>query len=338
MASQANGSFSPNCCDGVMTFNHISLISHADWSVNPAKRWVAVAVLQSSGRWLFCELSNVVDPSILFSHLKSLKSKPGCILSGFDFPIGVPYSYALKTGITDFLSFLPLLGQAEWAKFFLPAVLPSEISLHRPFYPAKPGSSRRSHLENGLGIPFDRLYRLCEVGQVNRRAACPLFWTMGGQQVGKAAISGWRDLLTPALSDPALNLKIWPFSGSLAKLFHLGAFVIVESYPAEFYTHLGLSFSSFNRRSKRRYSDRKANADHLISWALAHKIDLDFSITQMLLDGFGEGLAGEDRFDALVGLYGMINVVLGCHPTGEPLLPHISRIEGWIFGQEGSQA
>ncbi|OGO13459.1 MAG: hypothetical protein A2029_00915 [Chloroflexi bacterium RBG_19FT_COMBO_47_9] len=50
--------------------------------------------------------------------------------------------------------------------------------------------------------------------------------------------------------------------------------------------------------------------------------------------GFGDFPDGEDRFDALVGLYGMINVVLGNHPSGEPVPPHIYKIEGWIFGQE----
>jgi hypothetical protein len=338
MVSRAIGSFSLSYYDSVTTLRHASLVSHADWSVNPSKRWIAVAILQPGGRWTICELVNVPNPSKIFNHLKSLQILPGCILSGFDFPIGLPYQYALKAGITDFLNVLPLLGQKSWEKFYQPAESASEISLYRPFYPAKPGGSRRSHLADGLGIPFSQLYRLCEVGRINRRAACPLFWTLGGQQVGKAAISGWRDLLTLTLSDPSLNQKIWPFSGSLDELCQPGASVIVETYPAEFYTHLGLSFSSSSRRSKRRRSDRLIYLDHLLSWASALQIDLSSSITHMLQDGFGDDPAGEDRFDAFVGLYGMINVILGNHPAGEPLPPHISRVEGWIFGQEGSQA
>lgn len=321
----------------VTTFKHVSLVSHADWSVNSIKRWVAVVVQQPGGRWTVSELSNVRDPTSLFSHLKSLQRIPGCILSGFDFPIGVPYAYAQKVGIHKFLTTLPVLGQKSWSEFYLPAAHPSEISLQRPFYPAKPGSSRRFHLENGLGLHFDQLFRLCEVGQINRRAAYPLFWTMGGQQVGKAAISGWRDLLTPALSDLSLSLKIWPFSGSLAELIQPGAAIVVETYPAEFYTHLGLLFSSASRLSKRRCSDRRFYAHHLITWASKHDVDLPISISQMLLDGFDDSPTGEDRFDAVVGLYGMINVIQGNHPTGEPLLPQISQVEGWIFGQEGSQ-
>jgi hypothetical protein len=322
----------------VSIFDQVSLVSHADWSVNPAKRWAAVARREPTGRWSFCELINVSHPSTLFSHLKSLQITPGCILSGFDFPIGLPYYYAIKTGVSNFLATLPCLGHADWDQFYLPATLPSEISLLRPFYPAKPGSSRRAHLENGLGIPFNHLYRLCEVGQINRRPAAPLFWTMGSQQVGKAAISGWRDLLTPALSDPAINLKIWPFSGTLLECCQTGAIVAVETYPAEFSTHLGLSFSSTSRHSKRRSTDRKIVAKQLLSYASALDLDLDASVREMLSAGFGDDPAGEDRFDALIGLYGMINVIQGNHPTGEPLPPHISTVEGWIFGQKGSQA
>jgi hypothetical protein len=67
---------------------------------------------------------------------------------------------------------------------------------------------------------------------------------LGSQQVGKAAISGWRDLLTPALTDKSLNFTIWPFSGSLKNCCLPGNLVALESYPAEFYNHLGLSFTS----------------------------------------------------------------------------------------------
>ncbi len=228
------------------------------------------------------------------------------------------------------------MGQNEWGEFYQPAKIPAEISLFRPFYPFKPGASKRSHLESGLGIPFTDLYRLCEARHNNRRAACPLFWTLGGQQVGKAACVGWRDLLVPALSDPAIHLNIWPFSGSLSTLCLPGNAVVVETYPAEYYPHLGLPFSSARNISKRRRSDRLLYAHHLLNWAERHHLDLNPSICEELRDGFGDAIDGEDRFDAIVGLYGMINVVQGFHPSGEPLLPHISTIEGWIFGQEGS--
>jgi hypothetical protein len=52
-------------------------------------------------------------------------------------------------------------------------------------------------------------------------------------------------------------------------------------------------------------------------------------------DGFGPG-GGDDRFDAAVGLFGMLNVVLGRRPSGEPDDPVVRRIEGWILGQSAS--
>ncbi len=297
---------------------------------------MALAVLQADHHWLVSELIRVARPSNLFSLLKSRVVQPGCILSGFDFPIGIPSAYALKSKITDFLSVLPIFSHAAWVEFYLPAEEPSQICLQRPFYPAKPGNSRRSHLEQGLEIPFAQLYRLCEVGHQNRRAACPLFWTLGGQQVGKAAISGWEDLLAPALDNPTINFLIWPFSGPLTSLCLPGNIVAVETYPAEFYAHLGLSFSSPIRRSKRRQADRRSFAGQLISWAKLNHLELADPIIANIQSGFGDKLDGEDQFDALVGLYGMINVILGNHSFSEPRLPVITKIEGWIFGQEGS--
>ena len=40
----------------------------------------------------------------------------------------------------------------------------------------------------------------------------------------------------------------------------------------------------------------------------------------------------DDRFDALVGLLGMLSVVLGNRPDGAPG-DEPTRIEGWILGQ-----
>jgi len=52
-----------------------------------------------------------------------------------------------------------------------------------------------------------------------------------------------------------------------------------------------------------------------------------------LKDGFGASPDGEDRFDAVIGLFGMINVILGNRPAGEPEEEAIRKIEGWILGQ-----
>jgi hypothetical protein len=80
--------------------------------------------------------------------------------------------------------------------------------------------------------------------------------------------------------------------------------------------------------------DRMAFIDQLITRAESYDLDLDDSILGFVKDGFGIDLEGEDRLDAFVGVYGMINIVLGNHPVEEPILPHFSKIEGWIFGHE----
>ncbi|NJD59434.1 MAG: DUF429 domain-containing protein [Anaerolineales bacterium] len=318
-----------------MAFRDVSLIAHVDWSVNPTKCWVAVAAKQPDRHWIITELNNVSAPGGIFRHLVSSLQVHGCVLAGFDFPIGLPIAYAQKVHITDYLSALVNFGYPDWESFYSPCDFAEEISLHRPFYPARPGGAKRAFLEHSLDLSFAQLYRLCEIAHDSRRSACPLFWTLGSQQVGKAAISGWRDLLTPALTDKSQNLTIWPFSGSLENCCLPGNLVALETYPAEFYHHLGLSFTSPILKSKRCHQDRLSFAEPLLSWAQSHNIHLKPGVRSDILDGFGDCPEGEDRFDALVGLYGMINVVQGHHPTGEPLAPYLSKIEGWIFGQEG---
>ncbi len=317
------------------TFKHATVISHADWSKDPAKRWAAVAILQADHHWLLGDLINVSDPSHFFKQLISLQATPGCILAGFDFPIGLPSVYAARVGISSFLDALPSFGHGAWQDFYTPADEAGQVSLYRPFYPYRSGHARRQYLEHALGMPFKDLYRLCERSHQNRRSACPLFWTMGGQQVGKAAISGWQSLLAPALSNPGLHLRIWPFSGPLSGLCLPGNLVMVETYPAEFYSHLGLSFLGPVRLSKRRQTDRASFAGHLLTWAHDHHLTLPAPLPDIIRNGFGDLPAGEDQFDTLVGLYGMINVVLGGHTFWEPSIPAISQVEGWIFGQEG---
>ena len=44
-------------------------------------------------------------------------------------------------------------------------------------------------------------------------------------------------------------------------------------------------------------------------------------------------LGADDRFDPVVGVFGMLNVVRGARLSGEPENPAIRRIEGWILGQ-----
>lgn len=301
-------------------------IFHADWGTAPSKRWLARAMLGADGRY------TAHAPTIIIGHenlIPSIRSEIGndvCALVGFDFPIGIPASYARLAGVTDFKSFLRGLGNAKWADFYNVARVPSEISVHRPFYPFAPGGRKQSHLLNAFGLDAtDDLRRECEKQQASRRAACPLFWTLGANQVGKGTIIGWRDVLAPALRDDAA-VRIWPFDGRLDELLRPGAIVIAETYPAECY---GWFFAE-PLKSKRNQDARKRASAPLLERAQSIGLELEGELVRAIEEGFPEG---DDAFDAVVGLFGMVEVVTGRRQPGEPTKDRIRRLEGWILGQ-----
>jgi hypothetical protein len=307
------------------------LVVHADWSLSPAKRWMAAAVRRNDDTYILQAPEPVGDPLTWLDRLRA-DTRTGGVFLGLDFPLGLPLSYAARVGVDNFFDLLPRLGSGEWADFYHVAAAPEEISVRRPFYPFRPGRTRQQHLLDGLGVHhIDELRRQCDRGYAGRRPAAPIFWTMGAQQVGKAAIAGWRDVLGPALQ-ARTNVYLWPFAGALDELLSRGGITIAESYPAEFYGHLSLSFPP-GRGGKRSRAARAANAAPLLAWAQANPVTLSDELFASIQDGFGEPAAGEDHFDAVVGLFGMLNVLFGHRPPEEPADEQVRRVEGWILGQ-----
>jgi len=316
-------------------------VAHADWGVAPRKRWVAAATLDDSGAYLADAPRTVRLTGPIRERMSLPASMPGAALLGFDFPIGLPAAYAAATGITSFCSALLEFGSGQWSEFFEVAVGRGDISLRRPFYPVScptKGLRKQADLTNALGLSMKHLLRRCERATATRRAACSLFWTLGGNQVGKGALSGWREILQPALRSEGSRLVIWPFDGELGELIAGNADVVAETYPAEFYGHLGVRLDSQLRGGKRSQTARQANGPILIEWSRRHGIRLTESLRSALMGGFGPGGDGEDPFDAVIGLLGMLNVVLGGRPTGEPSDPAVRQLEGWILGQEFADA
>ena len=309
------------------------LVVHADWSTSPAKRWQAVAVREETANQPSYRLfapEPVGDTATWLDRLRA-QAGGGAIFLGVDFPIGLPLVYAERAGVTDFLNLLPRLGVGDWADFYQPAGIPADIAPRRPFSPARPGRTKQQYLLDALGVAkIDDLRRRCDRGTAAHPPAASLFWTMGAQQVGKAAISGWRDVLGPALGQ-ATGVAIWPFAGGLDALLARGGTVVAESYPAEFYGHLGVSFSK-TLGGKRRQCARAANAPALLEWAAGSPVAMSDELETALRDGFGAAADGEDRFDAAVGLLGMLNVIFGRRPSGEPDDERVRRLEGWILG------
>jgi hypothetical protein len=306
-----------------------SVVIHADWSAGPEKRWLAAAVLRADGRY---ELAPTARLGRLKDLWRSLEQTGGeRVLLGFDFPVGLPRAYAGRAGIGDFVAALPRFGEGRWRHFYDVASRAAEIGLERPFYPARPGGRRRQELLDGLGLAsWSDLLRRCDRRSATRTAACALFWTLGGSQVGKAAIAGWRDLLAPALR-AGLDVALWPFQGPLDDLLASHRFVVAETYPGEAYGHLDLVLRRHG--GKRSQSARRANAASLLAQLRRLGVEAEPAAQAEIADGFGANASGEDRFDAVVGLLGMLNVVLGRRPSGEPDDPIVRRIEGWILGQ-----
>jgi hypothetical protein len=308
-----------------------ALVVHADWSVNANKRWMVSAIFKES-RYLIDPPELVGDLRTFLYRMQTKARRDGSILLGFDFPIGLPIAYAQKTGIHDFLRLIPNFGHGKWKAFYQVANSAAEISLHRPFYPSQPGGANRQDLLDQLGLSsFDHLLRKCDNAPPLQRKAAPLFWTLGAQQVGKAALSGWREVIVPGLVDPSFDLGVWPFSGSFDTLRTRGKIIITETYPTIFYRKLRL-IKRHERFSKRNQTARIMMCTRLVEKVKNWPIELSPLLMANLADGFGSGKTGEDPFDALVGLIGMIACLNGDLPLFEPTEEVILKIEGWILG------
>ncbi len=312
------------------------VVAHADWGSTPAKRWLAVAH-RDGDRWRAREPSQVAAPDRLLAALAAEAGPRGGVLAGFDFPIGLPLAYARRARVRAFRTLLPSLG----GSFFEVAERPEEISILRPFYPARPGGTSQSHLVEALGVAsMEDLLRACDRATPTRRAASPIFWTLGAQQVGKAAISGWRDALIPALR-AGLDVALWPFEGPLADLLAPDRIVVAETYPAEYYGHVGIELAPVapgGPRGKRVQAVRAAQAPRVVEFAGRLGVELAPELRAAVEDGFGGKADGEDRFDATISLLAMLGVVQGYRSAGEPSDPEIRRVEGWILGQDPAAA
>lgn len=303
------------------------LVVHADWSMHPGKRWMATARLMGKNRYYISAPEPVHEISSWLTRLRSMSSSDASILIGMDFPIGLPRAFAKVAGIREFRTTLPQLGTGQWSEFFMVADNPSEISLTRPFYPNRSGSKgekQQVHLTQALGFSNIRsLMRRCEI-QTN---AAPMFWTLGSKQVGKAAISGWRDFLQPIVLDGSIDHAIWPFDGPLERLTGQGKVILAETYPGALYAPLGLGTVA-----KRNQQSRQSCAQILRRWADRAQVELDPSLTQRLASGFGPSEDGEDEFDAFVGLCGMLDVVTGRRSIDAPDDVGVKTVEGWMLG------
>jgi hypothetical protein len=303
-----------------------SLAAHADWSIDPRKQWITVARRTTTG-WTLAAPRSVGDASTLLARL-TREAEGGAVALGADLPIGLPRAYAATRPETDFLCFLR--NVATLPDFFTVCARLDEIRADRPFYPARgiAGMTRLSHAV-ALGLPdASALSRDCDRATTERPAGAPLFWTLGANQSGKAAIAAWTHLILPAITVGA-PLRVWPFEGPFRSLLTPGSVALAETYPAEALRHLGMTL----RGSKRRHSDRCATAGALMTAMDQQCATPDDAMRRAILDGFGSDASGEDRFDSVLGVLCVLNVLAGQRPDTAPADPWIKRWEGWVLGQ-----
>jgi hypothetical protein len=277
--------------------------------------------------WLLSAPRLVGDPALFLNALRT-EAAGAPVALGVDLPIGVPRTYAVQRPEPGFLAFLDTIR--GWPDFLRVCETIADIRIDRPFYPSRgiKGMTRAAHAAAlGLGLA-QGLSRLCDRATAERPAGAPLFWTLGANQSGKAAIAAWRDVLLPAMTHGGFA-RLWPFEGAFRALLEPGIVTIAETYPAEALRHLGLKL----RGSKRRQADRAALAGELRAAAVRLGGVPEPGLEDALRDGFGADPSGEDRFDCFLGVLCVINLLLGNRPDTVPEDPWLATWEGWVLGQ-----
>ena len=119
------------------------LAAHADWSIDPRKRWITVARRTATG-WTLTAPRLVGDVSTLLTRL-TREAGGGAVALGADLPIGLPRAYAATRPEADFLAFLRDVSRMP--DFFTVCASLDDIRPDRPFYPARgiAGMTRLSH-------------------------------------------------------------------------------------------------------------------------------------------------------------------------------------------------
>ncbi len=300
------------------------IAAHADWSMDRRKRWVAVARRGAAG-WRMEAPMPVGDPATLAAALMA-EGVPAVL--GLDLPLGVPRGFAAGRTEAGFVPFLA--ARAGDARFFTVNPGLDGVGPHAPFYPARgiKGMTRAAHAA-ALGLDGSgALNRWCDRATATRPAGAPVFWTLGANQSGKAAITAWRDWLAPGLAAGA-PLDLWPFAGTLHGLLRAGRLTLAEVYPAEALRQLNLRLIG----SKRAQPPRVALAEALLACMNALRVTPSPAMWATVREGFGADAAGEDRLDCTLGLLCLIAVLDGVRADTIPDDAMVRAWEGWVLGQ-----
>jgi hypothetical protein len=306
-----------------------NLLVSADWSTNEKKRWMVRAELRDS-HYVIYPPEPVGDVKTLIARLLANVDENATVLVGFDFPIGLPHSYAKKAEISSFREALKKCGSEDWRRFY---EISDNPSLKQPFapLPKRKGEKgfNRNRIADALGFKdYKSLLRRCDHKTSQRNEAEIVFFTLGGKQVGAGACLGWRDVIAP---NP--TIKLWPFDGNLEDLLSKPGLTVCETYPGEAYHHIGIRIGSGTGKSKTKREDRQEFCKTILRNANKSCI-----FTNAAVSWIEYGFLEEDDFDAMVALLSMIQVVTGVRKTGVPQDEIQSRIEGWILGLQSDSS
>jgi energy-coupling factor transporter ATP-binding protein EcfA2 len=304
------------------------IIIAIDWSSQPSARSLTQVKLSlDSGSYEVDETPQVVlSPKTLINHFKAQTAVGAVVLVGFDFPIGLPRAYAVNLQLRNFRAALEEFDKnLAWSQFYVPTDHPTP---HQPFSPSNPTSRlKRAELASAIGLTSDGdLLRLCDRRTATRYQAESVFYLRFAKQVGRSAIEGWQEIISPMRRE----VRIWPFDAPLAKLLLEPGLVITEIYPAEATTQLGLPLGPGTGKSKRRREDRARCREILQAAAESSNIVLSQTVRQTIDGGF----ESEHHFDSFVALLSMVQVVQGKLPCDLPDDESVQSIEGWILGQD----
>lgn len=333
---------------GAAPMSGFALVAHADWSGDRAnsgaKRQVAIA-RRDGRRWVAEPPRPVGEPmALVAAMLGECAGRAGRAgLLALDFPIGLPIAYARRE-LGRHASFPEFLDAADPARddFFRIAATLEECSAARPFFPAGSASGKgvKAAFLARIGLDAGTLLRACDRKGPGVAAACGIFWTLGANQVGKAALAGWRELVWPCRRR-GWNVGLWPFDGTLDALGRSRALTIAECYPAEGYSRMRFARAPAARSGngghaptgKRTQAWRRFHADTIRRFATANRIHLAPPLLDAITDGFGTAASGEDAFDAVIGLFATIEVAAGRRGEGPIERPAITSWEGWMLGR-----
>lgn len=294
------------------------LVVAADWGAGWEKRWMARAVREKdSTSYTLSHPVPVGDSSKFLERVRLRLPEGGTALVGFDFPIGLPGTYAKRrfNGL-GFREILKKLKADEDFAFFQPTDTPC---LATPFGPesAKKGTAfGLATLAEKLGLQEREILRECDW----RSKANSLFFTLGARQVGRAAADGWQKVIELALDE----VSLWPFDGPLADLLARPGVVMAEIYPALFFG------SVVKGAGKEKGEPRTRVFRDLLEKARAD--GLDIALTPSAQEWVEAGFASSDDFDPMLSVVGMLRHLRTESSLEPPDVPQVREVEGWILG------